>query len=105
MDQLIFSDLLISAYGLSSRPMPLPTALGFPAPASAFPPREPLPLDLALGFGAIFAGVPARDEACDEDPLLVSLILVIGFFTAGGAAGGGGLPPGGNAATALNVWR
>lgn len=87
MDQLIFSDLVISAYGLSSSPSPFAAA---PAWASAVAldlfPRARFVLELD---DIPLAGVDARDGADEDGPLLVSLILVIGFFTEGGVGAWG----------------
>lgn len=114
MDQLIFSDLVISAYGLSKSPFPFPFPFPFAFPATTAAAlasaeaavllaRDPLAPGLELELEAPFEGSGAGEAVWDEAPLLVSLILVMGFLTAAG--GGGGGAPGGKAGAALKVWR
>jgi hypothetical protein len=107
IDQLIFSDLVISAYGFSKSPLPCAAAPALVSLAEwPLLPRAPLPPGLELlALDGPFAGVRGREAACEEEaPLFVSLIFVIGFFTDGGGGGGGGAP-GGKAGLALNVCR
>ena len=89
IDQLIFSDLVISEYGLSRSPSPFAAAIALASlDELALLPRERFVP--GLGLGTPLLGVCAREVACEEAPLLVNLILVIGFFTAGGGGGLGG---------------
>ena len=91
IDQLIFSDLVISAYGLSKSPSPFAAAPAWASFATlAFLVRDRFP---GLELVDPLAGVEARDDGTSEGgPWLVNLILVMGFFTDGGCGGGGGVP-------------